>query len=126
MKTIEIHQVRALQALAILSTLERAGRDVLIERTPEGVRVECASADGQGYSCNGVSVTDALGQLTGALALDLELDLEGEDLEELSKDEMPFTLEPPLEFCTRFVVVDDDAAKFMTAFEGLRAVGGAE
>jgi hypothetical protein len=130
--------IKSTQALNILAVLEQAGRDLLIERTPLGWRVETEQRGAvEGLSCTGVSIADALGQLTCALALELELDVEDVptrlelELPEPSDDDVDaplelegidwlhdnlddvdapiaLVLEPPVEFCTAFVVVEGD------------------
>lgn len=104
------------QEKAILSVLEQNGEGFLVARRLDGRwSVEVAG----GVEHVGLSITDALGQATQTLALEKEIDPEGApDVEER------WTLDPPLEFCSAFVVSNDAPAVALRALDVLdRKVG---
>ncbi len=104
-----------MQARSILAILDAAGRDLLIERMPNGRwRVATEQTAGEeGYTCDGSDLTDALGQVTQVLALELGIDphaVEGakwthDDIDDVDAP-APVTLEGPVEFCPAIPQVD--------------------
>jgi hypothetical protein len=100
------------QSTCIVAVLDVAKRDFLVQFTPIGVHVETESLPGQeGVSCSGVSLRDALGQATQVLALELGIDIDAvvdgaawtHDDPADPEERIPYSLEAPVEFCTRFV-----------------------
>lgn len=106
-----LRSLRAQQALAILSALEAAGRDVVVKRRADGWHVVSESATAGDYQHRGESLVDALGQLTTALALDQGIDLGSSRLDELDPedaDAVRVDLEPVVEFATPLDPQDDE------------------
>jgi len=108
------------QSTCIVAVLDVAKRDFLVQFTPVGVHVETESLPGQeGIACSGESLRDALGQVTQVLALELGIDVDSVvDGAAWSHDDpvdadapIGFVPEPLVEFCTRFVTIDDMAAE---------------
>jgi len=104
------------QSTCIVAVLGIAKRDFLVQFTPDGARVETESFAGQdGIACDGSSLSDALGQVTQVLALELGIDVDSivdgaawsHDDPEDADAPIGFALEPLVEFCTRFVTVDE-------------------
>jgi len=96
------------QAGNILSILDAAARDFLVERTTTGWRVETEQTEGvEGYSCEGVSLADCLGQVAQVLACELALEPEDEGVPPAplwdgdgADARIAFAVEPVVEFCT--------------------------
>jgi len=122
-------QVQQAQARNILAILNAAGRDLLVEVLPGGRwRVATEQTDGvEGYTCDGIDLVDALGQVTQVLALELGLDPDAVEGAAWTHDDVddvdypaPYALEAPVEFCTRFVVSDDYAPHALDLADGCR------
>ena len=107
------------QSTCIVAVLDVAKRDFLVQFTPMGVHVETESLPGQeGISSSGVSLRDALGQVTQVLALELGIDIDQvvdgaawthDDASEPDADaRIPYAVEPPVEFCRHFVQMTFD------------------
>jgi hypothetical protein len=90
-----VNRIQSTQAFQILAILETAGLDFMVERTPDGWRVETEQRGAvEGYSCKGATLADALGQVTQVLAsLELERDPD---------QPIPYVVDQPVEFCQRF------------------------
>lgn len=78
MQPTNIRNLRANQALAILTTLDALGVDVMLEKRELGWHVEAPN----GYEHDGVDLFDALGQLSTAMGLDRNLDFQNGDAED--------------------------------------------
>jgi hypothetical protein len=108
------------QSTCIIAVLDVAKRDLLVQFTPIGVRVETESLPGQdGIACSGSSLRDALGQVTQVLALELGLDVDAivdgaawlHDDPTDADAPIGYVPELPVEFCTRFVTIDEVGAE---------------
>jgi len=104
------------QSSCIVAVLDVAKRDFLVQFTPTGVTVETESLPSQeGVACSGVSLRDALGQVTQVLALELGIDIDAvvdgaawmHDDPTDADAPIAYAVEPPVEFCTRFVSLED-------------------
>lgn len=105
------------QSACIVAVLDVAKRDFLVQFTPLGVHVETESRPGEeGVACQGMNLRDALGQVTQVLALELGIDIDAvvdgaawtHDDEADADAPIAYAVEPPVEFCTRFVSIDHD------------------
>lgn len=132
MQHVSVIEVNKTQALNILIVLDALHADVLIERTPlGGCHVAVTLPNGQTSMHAGSNLSDALGQAAATLGLDNDVDLPcwiGEPKEFAADADKPIELVPqsllysdaPLEFCQRFIVVDDSGEKSMAAHSGLK------
>lgn len=101
------------QATRILAVIAAAATDVLVERVPGGWRASMTLLEsGDSYSGEGIDPADALGQVTMAVAFERGVELEpvNPEAEQATDSDqpIPFMLEPPLEFCKRFVRIEEE------------------
>lgn len=111
------------QEKAILNVLEANGEGFLVARRLDGRwSVEVAG----GAEHVGESITDALGQATQTIALTKGIDPDVPSVngvEPIDVDER-WTLEPPLEFCSHYVVSNDAPERALRALEVLDRKAG--
>ena len=113
------------QAARILAILDAADLDFLVERTPDGWRVETEQRGNvEGHIARGASLLDCLAQLTTTLAAELELGPElvagaGDDDEPIPfavlDMPIPFVLDVPVEYCAQFMLGEPAIPAKLTA-----------
>lgn len=114
-----IRGLRGHQALRILEVLQAAGdagRDVCLKKRADGWHVVSDSAEHGDVHVLGADLTDALGQYTNTVGIDLGFVGGTSQLDELGEeaDETRVALEPVVEFCP-FIVDEEEYGRAWVA-----------